>query len=109
MFVIELTPLDIMEIYAAREAVDTAAARAVFEGNPARPARGRLVRGEPAAASGRCRPPVDRMDTVHLSVQPDPTAPDQRALRFTAAGLPVGLQIIGPRHADRRLVAPDPG
>jgi DNA-binding GntR family transcriptional regulator len=35
VFVVELTPGDVAEIYAAREAIELAAAKAVHEGNPA--------------------------------------------------------------------------
>ncbi|MCX5043679.1 GntR family transcriptional regulator [Aldersonia sp. NBC_00410] len=35
VFVVELTPGDVTEIYAAREAIELAAARTVLEGNPA--------------------------------------------------------------------------
>jgi aspartyl-tRNA(Asn)/glutamyl-tRNA(Gln) amidotransferase subunit A len=37
-------------------------------------------------------------------VQPHPAARDHRPCGTTAAGLPVGLQIIGPRHADERVL-----
>lgn len=40
------------------------------------------------------------MVALHLSLQPDHAARHQRALRFTKAGLPIGLHIVGQRFAD---------
>ena len=43
---------------------------------------------------------LDELDAVHLSVQSDPAARAERAVRVHLRGLPIGLQIVGARHAD---------
>ena len=43
---------------------------------------------------------LDRLDAVHLPVQPDAAAGGDDSLRPDQGGLPVGLHIVGPRYAD---------
>ena len=50
------------------------------------------------------RTSLDRLVAVQLSVQHDPSAGGEYPLRVTAAGLPIGLQIVGPLYGDARVL-----
>ena len=41
------------------------------------------------------------VDAVHLPVQPHSAAGGDRTVQFARSGLPIGLQIVGPRHRGR--------
>ena len=48
----------------------------------------------------RSRAALDRLDALHLPVQPHPAARGVHSLRLHQGRPPVGLQIVGPRYAD---------
>ena len=47
---------------------------------------------------------MGRMDALQLSIQPDAAAGGIGPCGLTKHGLPVGLQIVGPRYADARVL-----
>ena len=60
---------------------------------------------EPSRWRRRARARLDRLDAVHLPVQHDRSRRQPRSQRgLTAAGLPVGLQVLGPRFTDARVL-----
>ena len=60
----------------------------------------RRVRGGPRDARGGADPRWPGWTPFTLPVQHDPAAGGDGAVRVHPAGLPAGLQIVGPRHAD---------